>query len=128
MLALTNDGDSLTLACDKQKDALPFDEIRLRLVPIEESCVLELAPESSQTNSPTGAARTALKALHEASDDEGASYSRWKTASGLEERTFLRVRKAVLDKGWVEKRGTKRNARYLLTPLAWRRLDEHQPA
>jgi hypothetical protein len=116
MLELKKHGDVVTIASDKQKDAADFHEIKLRLVSTDESCFLELAPETSQTDSPTGAARIALTALREASDDEGLSYTRWMTASGLEERTFLRVRKAVLDKGWAMKDGTRRNARYLLTP------------
>jgi hypothetical protein len=116
MLALAKDGDTVTITCDKQKDAAPSGDITLRLVPTGESCVLELAPDTSQTAGPTGAARAALLALREASDDEGASYTRWLKASGLEERTFLRVRKAVLDKGWVEKRGKGRGSRYVLTP------------
>jgi hypothetical protein len=116
MLELKKHGDVVTIACKKQKDAAEFHEIGLRLVPIGESCVLELAPETSQTDSPTGAARAALKALHEAFDDEGASYTQWLKASSLEERTFLRVRKMVVDKGWVEKRGKSRSARYVLTP------------
>jgi hypothetical protein len=116
MLAVTKDGDTVTIACAKQKDAVPFDEITLRLVPIDESCVLEPAPEASQTKRATGAARTALKALDEQFDDEGASYTQWSKASGLEERTFLRVRKTVVTNGWVDKRGKGRSARYVLTP------------
>jgi hypothetical protein len=115
MLALRNDGDSVTIACDKQKDAAPFNDITLRLVPTGESCVLELSPEASQAEGPTGAARTLLEVLAEAFDEDGASYTRWLKASRLDDRTFGRARNKVVKKKWVEKRGEGRNGRYFLT-------------
>jgi AAA domain len=115
MLAVTKDGDSVTIACAKQKDAADFDEIKLRMVLVGDSCVLELAPETSQTDGPTGAARTLLEVLAEAFDEDGASYTRWLKASRLDERTFGRARNMVIKKKWVEKRGERRNGRYFLT-------------
>jgi hypothetical protein len=116
MLSVMNDGDLVTIACAKQKDAAPFDEIKLQLVPTDESCVLGPASETSQTDSPTGAARAALVVLHEAFDEEGGSYTQWRQASRLEERTFGRARKTLVGKKWVEKRGKGRSARYVVTP------------
>jgi hypothetical protein len=63
MISLTKEDCSMVIKCAKQKDAAPFGDIGLRLVPIGESCVLEPDSEASRGGGLPGHARTALRVL-----------------------------------------------------------------
>ncbi len=67
---LSKTDDLLTLTCDKQRDAEPFDSMRIRLVPVEgtDSCAVYLAdsilPASFANDEPfTPAQHQVLRAL-----------------------------------------------------------------
>jgi hypothetical protein len=123
MLLATKDGDTLTIKCDKAKDAPEFEDVVLRLVAADESCVLEEATESKQPAGPSGTARAALRVLADVFDEDGASYTRWWKASKLEETTFGRARKQLTKQGWVARQGEGRGTRYVLTTSGCAALD-----
>lgn len=119
MISLKRDGDRLTMTCDKQKDAPPFQPIELELVPTKDSCVLITAETSLAVTDILRMpdALLALRSLHDAAPlDEGLSTSRWLGVSGLKERTFYERRKALLIGGYVEYPKRHRGAPNLVTP------------
>jgi hypothetical protein len=105
------DDDARVLACTKQKDWSPFEELRFSLVPLADSLVLSDPPlEGAMTLTPKR--RKALDTLKEIVIDEGVPYSRWEKASGLKERTFALAAKALTTAGLVTKFGKGHAARY----------------
>lgn len=103
-----DDNDLLSVICEKQKDAAPFQPIQLRLEPALESCVVT-ARASLQYRSTglTSMQRQALESLQSFAADEGASTSIWLKASGIKDRSFYNVRSELITKGYVRsvKRG-----------------------
>jgi hypothetical protein len=101
----------LTLRCDKQKDADEFPRFLLSLKVVNlpsggTSCVITSAKaainDGRAKNDPRAEDndRLALEALAH-SGDAGASYSYWKSASGLPPSTFKDVRKRLVAAGKV---------------------------
>jgi hypothetical protein len=115
MLTLAKDGDLVTIVCTKQKNAPEFLPVGLRLVPVDhnDSCVLKDAP--ARASELAGNKLIALQTLAYFARD-GASYTRWLGATKLEERTFLRARKELIDDKYVQKEGEGRRQPYLVTP------------
>jgi hypothetical protein len=117
MLAIAKSGDLVTVTCAKQKDDLEFSPIALTLDPVTNdevhSCVLKDA--SARAGALAGNKLIALQTLAYFARD-GASYTRWLGATKLEERTFLRVRKELIDDKYVQKEGEGRRQPYLVTP------------
>src|SRR5262249_27101313 len=117
MLAISKSGDLVTVSCAKQKDDLEFPPIGLTLVPVTDdqvrSCMLKDAPE--RAGALAGNKLIALQTLAYFARD-GASYTRWLGATKLEERTFLRVRKELIDDQYVQKEGEGRRQPYVVSP------------
>jgi hypothetical protein len=111
MLALTKDGEFLTLRCEKQKEGSDAAEIGLCLGLVGPSCVVESAP--LHATRPPASVMTALRTLADIAELDGVSYSRWFKASRLDERSFGRARHAALRGGWVRKDDARK--RYHLT-------------
>jgi hypothetical protein len=124
MLAVAKDGDVVTVTCAKQKDASEFAPMTFGLVPVIDtvsgSCVLEDAPARAWELA--GNKLLALQTLAYFGAD-GASYTRWLGATKLEERTFLRVRKELVDDQYVLKEGEGRGKPYVVTPLGLSALE-----
>ena len=106
MLAVAKDGDAITLRCEKQKNAAPFEDVSVRLVPVdlgdgETSCVLTLA-----TPKPGDLSGTRAKALHVLAtlfDEDGATFTQWAKAGPFAESTLLRAIHDLHHAGHVEK-------------------------
>lgn len=91
----------ITMSCDKQRDGLPFEKRRFRLSPRAGSMTVELAADTTDDLAPN--AVSALATLNEIAAWDGASNTKWKTATKLKDRTFQRVAKTLFAGGWVEK-------------------------
>jgi hypothetical protein len=105
VMILTSKGDVLTLKCDKQKDAEPFEPIKLRLREVdlgdgEASCVIERLEAISDKG------QQALATLRSFGSD-GATHAEWMRETKLPKATFNRVRHELVSSGYVEERGKK---------------------
>ena len=115
-----DDGEEFTFRCEKQKDAPPFDELRLhrRRVEIggtETSCVVDVVAPTPEGSGASVGARKALEALLNGFDEEGASLSAWCEVAGQAKRSFARYREELRRGGLVEKTGKGKAARYVAT-------------
>jgi hypothetical protein len=110
LLWLKKDSDQLTLVCEKQKDAEPFEDIHLRREVIDlgngrSSCVIELADKPSDTKQAgrlSGRLQHLLTCLREQPDQQ-ARFGAWRDASGVPGSSFNRFLSPLLDDGYVEK-------------------------
>ena len=100
--------DIVTISCEKMKDAPPFDDITLVLMPHEGSLALETETtfnmQMRKIDSMKEEEWMVLAALA-AFGEEGASYSQWRTAAGMPKTTFNRHRNALKGAGVAEQRG-----------------------
>lgn len=115
VLALTDDGDSLKLSCDKQKDARPFEPIRVRLVPVLDgaTCVATLADAAAVALADLSGIRlTALETLRRIwTVDGAATRTQWFNAlpsKTVSERRFYDVVGHLLQVGLVDRTQSKR--------------------
>jgi hypothetical protein len=115
VLALTDDGDSLKLTCDKQKDAAPFEAMRVRLVPVLDgaTCVASAADGMMATLADlTGVRLTALDVLRRISAVDGpVTRTEWFKAlpqKTVTDRRFYDVVNGLLTARLVEREGKKR--------------------
>jgi KaiC/GvpD/RAD55 family RecA-like ATPase len=103
MIALSDDGDTLKLRFDKQKDDETPADLRIALVSVPDtnSCVVRLATTGSLSARFTPSHRQALDALERLFTAKGATASEWLTASQMKERTFYSSRKWLVEWGYV---------------------------
>ena len=107
----------VTVECAKQKDAAPFDKIRLELRPVADSAVVTLTdPMRVTTETLTPIEREILEALNAAFLEDGATASEWLKAQSRPEGTFFRARTALVTKGYVDPGKGGRGSRYIITP------------
>jgi hypothetical protein len=98
MAQLTQDGDVLSLTCEKMKESEPFTKLYLRRRVVDlgdgtTSCVIgSYDPLPGEMTSKQRQALDALKLF-----EDGASGSEWRDTSGLPKSTFYHVRH------WLEK-------------------------
>ena len=110
MLHLTAADDLLTLTCEKQKDAAPFDPIAIKLVPVPDGtgCIVRLASDMLPSRTLTQAESRALTALQTLFLSDGATATEWQRAiPEIQERTFFRAKKRLVDYGYVKQSGTR---------------------
>jgi len=123
MIAVKKDKDTVTLTCDKQKDAKEFDDIKLTLLSVDldtdgsSSCVLVSAGLSSECISsqptPNASQMKALKILA-GHTDPVVSSTEWRLATHAKEKTFDNWRGWLVENGFVEAVPDKRH-HYRLT-------------
>src|SRR5207249_1215791 len=104
MMGVSKDGTTITLRCEKQKNAAPFEDVTVRLRPVTledgtTSCVVEPAQAGATL---TGTALKALRVLAEIFDEDGATFSAWLRNSGIPETTFRREKKTLVKGGYVQ--------------------------
>ena len=97
MISVESDSGIMTVACEKQKDAAPFEPIRLRLHPVSGSCVIEPA----QAGPVADKALQCLRVLEKY--PEGCIATEWQAASEMPETTFFRYLKQFRSKGLITK-------------------------
>jgi len=116
VLSVTADGPIITLTCEKQRNAEPFSRMNLlrrtvNLADGQTSCLLELIDEGGPSDL-RASDISALDVLREVYDGEGLSYTRWKDATEISERTFAHVVKRLTQRGVVVKDDAGTSARY----------------
>ena len=110
MLELSRTNERLTLSCSKQKDAAPFPNLHLHLVPPASgvsSCVIALADALTQRPQTgdrlTPQERQAFETLRDVFGFEGATMTEWQKAGQVPERTLYYVKAGLIQKGVVRK-------------------------
>lgn len=92
-------GATFSLTCAKQKDAAPFEPMSFRLLPVGSSCILKPDDDAGAL---AIAELDALKALDSISVGDPVKASAWeKACDGISRATFFRIRRALLDRGFV---------------------------
>jgi hypothetical protein len=112
---LSREDSSITMTCQKQKDAVEPEKIGLKLVPVENtsSCVLEMFDATGQFTEP---ARRLLRLLADHFPiNEGASTTTWMEVSGMSKNTFYRARNVLLDNQCVQKLSSQRAPNLITT-------------
>ena len=100
-----NDEGTLTLECEKQKDAAPFGPIHLQLKPHLNSAVLTVISSMAVgTGGLPPAALETLALLSSHATPEGLSPTRWMAVSQKSDRTFFRHLKQITDGGYVDRK------------------------
>ena len=113
-IEVRGDEGTFTLRCAKQKDAAEFEDVRLALSVIGDSCVI--VPAGTELDS--GITETGvrmLKALAETDLGEGLSPTRWNAVSGVADRSAFRWQKKLVDFGLVGSTGDGKRKLYTLT-------------
>lgn len=108
------DGQQVTLRCEKQKDARPFEDIRMWRDEVGDSCVMA-SPNGRGSNSENEEMVLAL--LRETADRSGLSAQQLLKMSGpkeMAERTLYRTLKTLVTDGALERIGTDSRPRYRL--------------
>ena len=113
--------DVMTLRCEKQRNAEPFEDIAVRLVPVdiggETSCVIEPATGPAPSSSKlTGNALRALRALVEHFDENGATFTEWQLATGISKSSFASALSRLTGITTWTRRASGRGAHYTATP------------
>jgi putative DNA primase/helicase len=116
MIFAKNEDGLVRLNCEKS-NADEFDPINLRVHVHSPAALIVTATEawqwSRQELSPNE--RQALESLPRDFFDDGASASRWEQASGVPQRSFYRVTKSLVSKGYAMRVVSGRSARYKIT-------------
>lgn len=108
------DGQQVTLRCEKQKDARPFEDIRMWRDEVGDSCVMA-SPSGRGINSENE--QMVLALLRETADDSGMSHSQIRSmldSKTMGDRTLYRTLKTLVADGALERIGTKNRSRYRL--------------
>lgn len=104
MIAMVSVDDVLRLTCDKQKDGERFGSLDVKLLPVDgaNACVVRLASDVLPSRALSDAQGRLLHALREMFQADGASSPDWQRAlPGVNERTFYRAKKRLIDLGYV---------------------------
>jgi hypothetical protein len=117
MLSIKDEDGTITIRCEKQKDAEPFKSLHLRLLRVGTSCVTEGATEEwhLRTQELTPSQRQLLDEWHQMAPSTGLTASKAEELTTLPGRTYYRARKALCDAGYLESDREGRGARYRLT-------------
>lgn len=116
MIAVSASDEVITLTCEKQKDAAPFDRLLLQLLPHADSCIVTRLSAQRPRAGISQSQRTALEALATGfPKKDGASAGAWLKVADLPDKTFYRTRTELLKRELVRQEGEKRNARYFIT-------------
>lgn len=111
-LCRDDEGEGHVLSCEKQKDADPFLPLTFFLEPVGDSCVVS-------QHAPVGVRRLTenqVVALRTLADlfGKGATATEWLRGSGIRERTFYRVRAALIRDGYVTESERGNGIRYFI--------------
>ena len=106
MMQLVQTDDQLRLLCTKQKDAIRFAPIDLRMVPSGGGCVMQLATDAPRQAGLSDTQRKALHALRSGFTDDGATSTEWQAAMpDVTERTYHRAKKVLIESGYIRTKG-----------------------
>ena len=114
IVRVTKDGTQLRAENIKQKDAAPFDPIRLRLAAHLESAVVKSHDSMGATDELSASEQAILDTLRDSFGSNGAPASRLHDASGVASSSFYRALKRLADLGEVVNIGNKKRTLYIL--------------
>jgi len=112
-IQVSKDDLDLTVKCGKQKDAEPFDDIRLRMVPTLDSVVL--VPDAGRRTGQGSAALKLARTWWDLFEGDPVSATKLMNAADITDRTFYRHVRLLLKRGAATKEEVGRNAYYRLT-------------
>jgi hypothetical protein len=115
VMSLRPDGENFRLACDKAKDAEPFEPLALRLERVAPSAVVRVETSVRRL---TADDRKILELVSRASETTGATRAAVHEASELSRATAYRTMKALIDRGFLATEGNARSAPLQLTATA----------
>lgn len=119
MIQVQSSDGTITVSCEKQKDAAPFDPLTLSLIPVAESAVVtaieglqlrpdELAPSKLKV----------LQLLQETFGQEGATASKWEKVceeAKVAKRTYWTAKTFLCENGFVKASKAGRGAVFTVT-------------
>ncbi len=106
MMQFTRTDDLLRLSCEKQKDALRFASLNVRMVQSGGGCVLELTNDEAPPRTFSDAQQKAFQSLKSGFTKDGATSAQWQSSlPDVNERTFHRAKKVLIEGGYVSKSG-----------------------
>lgn len=127
VIELVADGAAITLKNvpprGKQKDAPPFDDIRLARIPVGESCVVVDSRQIAGEPDLSPGALEMLQALAEVALADGVSTSVWMASCGVAARTYYRWQKRLAELGLTASTGEGNQKRWHLTDQGVRALE-----
>lgn len=112
VIQVTKDEELVTVRCLKQKDAAPFDDIQLRLVPHGDSAVLALADQIERPERAVERCARWLAGWRETFADEWVSVTTLLDSGVVAKNTFHANRLKLLDAKAIERSGEGRTTRY----------------
>jgi hypothetical protein len=118
IVRVTKDGPHLRAENIKQKDAPPFEPIRLRLVPRLESAVVRSHDGVGLSEELSGSEQAIIDTLRDSFGTNGAPATRLLDASGVAKATYYRALNKLVITGAVVNLGTKRRTHYVLAEHA----------
>jgi hypothetical protein len=130
MLSVKKDDDgTVTLKCEKNKDAPHFKNITLELIPVADSAVIGFTNGKKTAIGFTDNETKVLRSLSEGFTSLGGTNSEWrahaKDAYKVSDSTFNRARKRCLELGYVEGDEGRKGARYTVTEAGQQCLVSH---
>jgi DNA-binding transcriptional ArsR family regulator len=116
MIGVKGEDGDLTIACEKMKDAAPFETIALKLQPMFGSCVITAKTDCHQSSGRLSKnERSIIESLTRDFDEDGTYSGTLQKTSGVEERTFYRAVNHLVEMGYVAVIKEGRLRRYQLT-------------
>jgi hypothetical protein len=120
LIVASKTDDEISLRCEKQRNAEPFEDIAVRLEQVdvggETTCVVVPSDGTARAGARLSAnALRALRALANFGQDVGATFVGWRDASGITKSTFLRISTHLKQDEFVIVTGEGRGALYFAT-------------
>lgn len=112
LIRITKDGTFLRLDCPKQKDAAPFDPIRLRLVPQLGSVTIQSHDGVGLDEEMSASEQKIIGVLRESFGTTGASGSKLFDVAGVAKTSYYRALNRLVTHGAVRNVGTKKRPHY----------------
>ncbi len=106
------DGQAVMLKCEKQKDARPFEPIRLWRSEVSGSCVIHSHEGVGVTEELTAAQEALRRAAWECCGSDGLPPSKLQAAAEQSNSTFYRSLKALVTAGELVNIGSEKRPRY----------------
>jgi hypothetical protein len=105
MIAMTPVDDAIHVECSKQRNAVPFEKLVLKMVPLADGdgCVLRLAADVLPSTGLTEVQGKVFGILKDNFAADGATKSEWqRTCHDVPERSFYRACKVLVESGYVK--------------------------
>jgi hypothetical protein len=112
ILLTKKEGALVTVECRKQKDAAPFEPIRLHLEPVGDSCILRSQKADGTDDPATASEISLLGTAWESFSETGATTAELREVSGLTKSSYYRARNSLLHKGFLVNEGSEKRPQY----------------